>query len=57
MGSFVVVVECILGHSNFFLVAFQHLKNFFNYHLFIHMSFDSANKYLFTSAIDQKTLF
>lgn len=56
MGSFVVVVEFILGHSNFFLVAFQHLKNFFNY-LFIHMSFDSANKYLFTSAIDQKTLF
>lgn len=26
----VVVVEFILGHSNFFLIAFQHLKNVFN---------------------------
>lgn len=28
MGSFVVVVEFILDHSNFFLVVFQLLKKF-----------------------------
>ena len=52
-GLFLLLLKIILGHLNFILLAFQHLKiSFINIHSFICSL--THPTYLFVSAIDKK---
>lgn len=57
MGSFAVVAEFILGHSNVSPCSLSARLEMSSISIYSLTFFDAASKYLFTSVVDQKTLY